>query len=185
MIAPRWTGRSAGEDAKVRSGSEIPAPSTPAERLLPASNVPFESLRNPGGSHSFIDAVAAGEISRVVAAGAGAEAADREARFQRQPSPSRNTGFVDPAEMRQCCGEREVGECEIPVGLDSAAKPRHRFFVLREMQLGGSGAAHPVMGCNVAGAESQRLAVVALGLLRSPKRRLSHANQRLGVDSYV
>src|SRR5258708_32498026 len=83
--------------------------------------------------------------------------------------------------MRQCRGERQMRKCEIAVGLDGAAKPGGRLFVSGEMQLRGAGAAHPVMGGNIAGAEAQRLAIVALGLLGPPEGGLRHTCQRMGA----
>src|SRR5215831_71340 len=73
-------------------------------------------------------------------------------------------------------------EREIAVDIDGAAKPRDRFLILSEMQLGGAGAAHPVMCCDIAGAEAQRLEIVALRFLGPPERSLRHTDQRMGVD---
>src|SRR5947208_13229001 len=73
-------------------------------------------------------------------------------------------------------------ECEISVGFDSAAKPRNCFLVLPNMQLGRAGAAHPVMSCDIARAEAQRLDVEALRLLGPPEAGLRHADQRKSID---
>ena len=48
-----------------------------------ASSFCRELLRDARSAHSFIDALAAAEVHRVVAARAGPEAADREARLER------------------------------------------------------------------------------------------------------
>jgi hypothetical protein len=48
-----------------------------------ASSFCHKLLRNAGSAHPFIDALAAEKVHRVVAARAGPEAADREARLQR------------------------------------------------------------------------------------------------------
>jgi hypothetical protein len=47
-------------------------------------------------------------------------------------------------------------EREIAVDIDGATKPRDRFFIFPEMQLGGAGAAHPVMCCDIAGGAGRR-----------------------------
>ena len=72
-------------------------------------------------------------------------------------------------------------ECEIAVRLDGAAKPGGRLLVSGEMQLRGTGAAHPMMGGNIAGTEAQRLAIVALGLLGAPEGGLRDTDQGMGV----
>jgi hypothetical protein len=65
---------------------------------------------------------------------------------------------------------------------DGAAKPGGRLFVSGEMQLRGAGAAHPVMGGNIAGAEVQRLAIVALGLQHRPRFRTGSRRSRRGTQ---
>src|SRR4051794_26604104 len=73
-------------------------------------------------------------------------------------------------------------ERKITVGVNRSAKPSDCFLVLRKMQLGRSGAAHPVMCRHVAGAEAQRLEIVALSLLSPPQRSLCHTDQRMCID---
>src|SRR5438132_3830021 len=73
-------------------------------------------------------------------------------------------------------------EREVAIGVDRPAKPLDCFLVLRKMELRRSGAAHPVMGSDIAGAEAQRLEIVALRLLGPPQRSLCHTDQRMCVD---
>src|SRR5262249_62229402 len=141
-----------------------------------------ELSRNAGAAHPFIDASPPRQVDRVIAARAGAEAADREARLHDQSRLCSGARLLDPPEVRQRRGERQMREREIAVDIDGTAKPRDRFLILPEMQLGGAGAAHPVMCCDIAGAEAQRLEIGALRLLGPPERGLRQTDQRMGVD---
>ena len=75
-----------------------------------------------------------------------------------------------------------MGECKIAVSLNGTAKPQHRFFILRKVQLGCSGTAHPVMSRDIARADSQCFPVMVLSLLRPPQRGFCHADERMGID---
>jgi hypothetical protein len=69
-----------------------------------------------------------------------------------------------------------MGESKIAVGLDGAAKPDGCLFVSGEMQLRGTGAAHPVMCCDITGAEAQRFEIMALRLFGPAERGLRHTD---------
>src|SRR5256885_256465 len=70
-------------------------------------------------------------------------------------------------------------EGEIAIGFDGAAKPRDRLVSLGQVQLGCPRATHPVVRRDIMWAEPQRLAVMALGLRRSPERGFRHADERM------
>ena len=74
-----------------------------------------------------------------------------------------------------------MGEGEIAIGFDGAAKPRDRLVILGKVQLGRTRATHPVVRCGIMRAEPQRLAVMALGFRRSPKRGFRHADEGMRV----
>ena len=132
-------GQAPPTEAKDRCGVNLHL--SPAFAGSGASCCCRELFRNAGSAHAFIDAFPPRQVDRVIAARAGAEAADREARLHDQSRLCSGARRLDPPEVRQRRGERQMREREIAIDINGAAKPRDRFIILPEMQLGGAGAA--------------------------------------------
>jgi len=82
----------------------------------------------------------------MVARGERAEAADCEARFERQSGLRGSPRLIPQPEQCQRGGEMEMREGEIAVGLDAPAQPGDRLRVVAAPQLCGTGKEHPPVG---------------------------------------
>ena len=80
--------------------------------MSPIDPSPTSPLWHPGHAHALIDALAPGEVSRIVARYVGAEAADGESRIERKPRLDRGPRLVKPTEMRQRGGEIEMRDVD-------------------------------------------------------------------------
>src|SRR3981081_2772470 len=84
-------------------------------------------LRHPGHVHAFTEALASGQVSRIVTRFADTEAMDGETRIQHQSRLHRSPRPAGRAERREHGGEKEMPDGLIAVRLDAAAlRLRHR-----------------------------------------------------------
>src|SRR5580704_11038542 len=124
------------------------------------------AAHSSGTTHAFGDALALGEKHDIVAFDAGAKAFDGELRVDGESRFHLRARLVEPAEMGETGGEKEIRPVSVAVGVDRLSQPPYRCLVFAEIGLCQAGLVKPLRDSRVAGAQAQRLQDMSLGLLR-------------------
>src|SRR6516225_4019381 len=109
----------------------------------------------------------------MVARHVGAKATNGEAWIERKPSLCRGPRFIDPAEIRQGCGEIELPAGEISVNLEVAAKSCDGFRVAAEVEISEARHTDPLISVRIDWADAERLLDMRLGFLAATDEILS------------
>src|SRR5215831_13904091 len=78
-------------------------------------------LRQPGQAHALADALASGEICRIVAYLADKQSADRKAWIERKSHLCGASRLIKCAKQAQSCGEPKMGRRKITIGLNASS----------------------------------------------------------------
>src|SRR5271167_837233 len=123
------------------------------------------SLRCPSHAQSRVVALDLLEIPRVGAEWIGAAPPDGEARIEGQPRLDRRAGFLDPAEMRESRGMKEMRDGVVGIGLDRSSQPDNGLCVLAQVEVGEPGVRQPEKSESVVRRQPQRFANVGFCFL--------------------
>src|ERR1700730_18699005 len=138
-------------------------------------------LRHPGQAHALIDALAPGEVARMVAHGEGGEAADVEVRIERKSCWYGSPRLVQHAETRQSSRKTEMHDGVVPVCVEAPAQPDDSFGIKVELHLGEANPRHPSGGQGIARRKEECLLNVAFGFLATAEKILGKTDERMGV----
>src|ERR1700690_764827 len=122
------------------------------------------ALWHPGNPHTIIEALAAGEVNRVVTRYGSPIAAHRETRIERKSRLRSGPRPPLRSEQRQGRGEMEMAEGIIVVVFEAPAQPSDRFSISTQLQFGEADPHHPIAGIGIAGRQAERLVNVGIGL---------------------
>src|SRR6202142_781798 len=102
------------------------------------------ALWHPGNPHTIIEALAAGEVNRVVTRYGSPIAAHRETRIERKSRLRSGPRPPLRSEQRQGRGEMEMAEGIIVVVFEAPAQPSDRFSISTQLQFGEADPHHPI-----------------------------------------
>src|SRR5882672_5768940 len=125
---------------------------------------PTSPLRQPGHAHALNNALAPGEVSRIVARCADAEASDVEAWIERKSRLRDRPRLTQRAEQCKGSSEPKMRRRIISVSLDASTEPSDCFGICIELHLGEANIEQPPEGVDIARREAERFVDMDLGL---------------------
>ena len=121
-------------------------------------------LWHSGDAHPLTNALAAGEVNRVVTRSASAIAAHRKSRVECKSRLRGGPRLALRSEKRLGRGESEMADGIVVVAFETPAQPSDRFRIGAQAQLGKADPHHPVASSRIAGRQAECLVNVGLGL---------------------